>query len=102
MHDLDLELDDVVLFELPTQEDVEAFCARIRTRWGGWSDADEDVWLVTAELKGGGDLVPLLHQARALVSELGLPGIRYCLDGRIYVLEAARAPVATERATKSK
>jgi hypothetical protein len=90
MEDWDLELDEVVLFELPTHEHVRAFCGRIRPRWEGWSDLDEQVWLFTAELKGGGDLAPLLREAQELVAELGLEAIRYCLDGRIYMLDAAR------------
>jgi hypothetical protein len=91
MDDLDFELDDIVIFELPTFEDVEAFCDRFRPRWDGWSHADEEVWLVTADLgTGAGDLASLLREAQDLVAELGLPAIRYCLDGRVYVLEAAR------------
>ena len=93
MEDLDLRLDDVVLFELPRQEDVEPFCDRLRPRWDGWSDADQDVWLVTAELEGG-DLAPLLREAQELVAERGLEMIRFCLDGRVYVLEAVRPLVA--------
>lgn len=91
MDDLDLELDDVVIFELPTFEDVEAFCERLRPRWEGWSHADEHVWLVTANLGASrGDLASLFREAQDLLSELGLAAIRYYLDGRVYVLEAAR------------
>ena len=91
MEDLDLELDDVVLFELPTHEHVEAFCDRIRPRWDGWSDRDEQAWLFAALLNDGNDLAPLLRQAQELVAELGLAAIRFGLDGRLYVLEAARS-----------
>src|SRR5579862_6206666 len=89
--DLDFALDDVVLFELPNPGDVEAFRARIRPRWEGWSDADGDLWLFTAQLEQSRDLAPLLREAQALISELGLEAIRFCLDGRIYVLDAARS-----------
>lgn len=90
MHDLDLELDDVVLFELPTNEHVEAFRDRIRPRWDGWSDADEHEWLFTAQLEGGAGLASLLREAEELVAELGLTAIRYYLDGRDYVLSGTR------------
>jgi hypothetical protein len=90
--DLDLQLDDVVLFELPNPEDVEAFRARIRPRWDGWSDADGELWLFTAQLEKSRDLAPLLREAQDLISELGHDAIRFCLDGRIYVLDAARSP----------
>ena len=88
MDDLDRELDDTVLFELPRREDVRAFRDRLRPRWEGWSDADGEVWLFTAQLERGRDLVPLLREAQELVGELGLASIRYCLDGRVYLLEA--------------
>lgn len=90
MDDLDFELDDTVLFELPSFAEVEAFCDRLRPRWAGWSDADGEAWLFTARLdRAGGDLPSLMREAQELVGELGLPAVRYCLDGRVYDLEAA-------------
>jgi hypothetical protein len=39
--------------------------------------------------------VPLdLETAPEHVAELGLSSIRFCLDGRVYVLDAARSDVA--------
>ena len=102
MNDLDLQLDDVVIFELRAQEHVDAFCRRIRPRWEGWSDTEEDVCLFTAELDGSGDLAPLLREVQQLVAELGLTVISYWLDGRVYVLEAAPPRAAADLATKSK
>jgi hypothetical protein len=102
MDDLDRELDDVVLFELPTHEDVEAFRDRLRPRWDGWSDADEDVWLFTARFEQAGDLAVMLRLAEALVAELGLPAIYYCLDGRVYALEAAPASPSGDLAAQPK
>lgn len=93
MHELDLELDDVVMFELPTLPDSDAFAARLRSRWPGWSDVDENVWLFTAELMGGdGELAELLREAAELLVELGLTAIRFCVDGRLYILAARRRP----------
>jgi hypothetical protein len=89
--DLDLQLDDVVLFELRNPEDVEAFRGRLRPRWEGWSDADGELWLFTAELEQSRGLAPLLREAQELIAELDLDAIRFCLDGRIYVLDAARS-----------
>jgi len=101
MEDLALDLGDVVLFELPAQEHVEAFRDRIRPRWDGWSDADDQVWLFTARLEGSADLAPLLRQAEELVAELGLVSIRFCLDGRVYLLEPARPSRAADLAAGS-
>jgi len=95
MDELDLQLDDVVLFELPTYADVEAFCDRLRSNWPGWSEADGDVWLFATDLEGrADDLAGLLRTAQELLAELGLPTVRFYLDSRIYVLEAAAQQVA--------
>jgi hypothetical protein len=90
MDELDLQLDDVVLFELPTHADVEAFCDRLRSNWPGWSEADGDVWLFAVDVEDrADDLAPLFRTAQELVGELGLASIRFYLDSRIYHLEAA-------------
>ena len=87
---LDTELSDVVLFELPTFEAAQAFRVRLRPRWAGWSHNDEPVWLFAAELGGEAeDLAVLLREAQAVVSDLDLSAIVFCLDGRSYVLDAA-------------
>jgi hypothetical protein len=101
MEDPVLDLGDVVLFELPSHEHAEAFRNRIRPRWDGWSDADDQVWLFTARLEGSDDLAPLLREAEELVAELGLAAIRFCLDGRVYLLEAARPTRAADLAAGS-
>jgi hypothetical protein len=101
MNDLDLEFDDAVIFELPTFADLEAFCDRFRPRWDGWSHVDEEAWLFAARLDGGSDMAALLRGAGELVAELGLAAIRYCLDGRLYVLEAARPRGAAHLAARS-
>jgi hypothetical protein len=95
MDELDLQLDDVVLFELPTHADVEAFCDRLRSNWPGWSEADGEVWLFAVDLEGRTDgLAGLFRAAQDLLAELGLPTTRFYLDSRIYVLEAAAQQVA--------
>jgi hypothetical protein len=102
MNELDLQLDDVVLFELPTHADVEAFCDRLRSNWPGWSEADGDVWLFAVDVEDrADDLAPLFRTAQELVGELGLASIRFYLDSRIYHLEAApsRSPSAPSELT---
>jgi hypothetical protein len=89
MDDLELQLQDLVIFELPTYEDVEVFLDRLRPRWDGWSDAEEELWLFAAQLRHSRDLAPLLRETQRLAAELALPTIRYYVDGRVYVLEAA-------------
>jgi len=102
MDDLDLELDDVVIFELPSPRHVEAFEDRLRPRWEGWSQRDEPAWLVTAQLNDPAELPALFHDVHELMAELGLATIAFCLDGRVYVLEPAPPPRASDLATRSK
>lgn len=104
MHDLESQLGNLVIFELPAFEDVEAFCDRFRPQWSGWSLADADLWLFTVELCRSDDLSLLLRGAQQLLGELGLPAVRFYLDGRVYVLEARPRPAAARgrRSSSSK
>jgi hypothetical protein len=94
----DLDLADVVIFELPSFADVEAFCDRFRPRWVGWSHADDESSLFAARLSATpGDLALLLREAQELLTELGLATARYCLDGRLFEL-VARPAASMEKA----
>ncbi len=93
MYELDLQLDDIVLFELPTLECNEAFSARLRSRWPGWSAQEDAGWLFAVDLFGGGELAPLLREAQQLLEELAVPAIEFCLDGRVYTLEGRQSRV---------
>jgi hypothetical protein len=89
--DLDRELDEMVLFELPTLACNAAFSLRFRSRWPGWSAHDDAGWLFAADLlEGEAGLAELLREAQELLEELELPEIRFCLDGRVYTLEPQR------------
>ena len=89
MDELENQLSDVVLFELPTFAAAQAFRVRLRPRWAGWSHDDEPVWLFAAELRDeADDLALLLREAQALLAELDLSWIVFCLDERTYVLDA--------------
>jgi len=93
--ELDLELSDVVLFELPTYEDSQAFRVHFRPRWPGWSVEDEQVWLFAVDLGAAAAELPLLlREAQDLLADRGLASIRFVLDSRIYTLVAAQARAA--------
>jgi hypothetical protein len=95
VYELDLQLDDIMLFELPTLACNAAFSLQFRSRWPGWSSHDEAGWLFAAELVDGEDgLAVLLREAQDLLEELGLPAIRFYLDGRVYTLGAQGARAA--------
>jgi hypothetical protein len=102
MEDFDFDLDDVVIFELPSFEDVEAFRERMRPRWDGWSDAVEQVSLFTARLEREADVAELLRAAQELVGMLGLESVPFYLDGRAYALEAPRPARTADLAARSK
>lgn len=100
MYELDLQLDDVVMFELPTLACNAAFSLRLRSRWPGWSAHDDAGWLFAAELLDDGEgLAALLREAQDLLEELGLASIRFCLDGVVYTLEAQRTEAGAAVAT---
>jgi hypothetical protein len=89
MDELDRQLSDVVLFELPTFEAAQAFRVRLRPRWPGWSHDDDELWLFAAELGDEADgLALLLREAQELLADLDLPAVAFFLDGRTYVLDA--------------
>ena len=85
-------LSNVVRFELPAYVDVDEFGARIRERWPGTIQLKGDIWVVSARVKStADDLAHLLRRVETYVADTDLQAIRYCLDGRYYVMEA-RAP----------
>jgi len=86
MEPVTAETSEMIFFEIPAYADVEQFCARIRPRWPGWKMLDVDVWLVGASVKvDDSDL-----------AELDLLAIRYCVDGRFYVMGGPRVEDPTE------
>ena len=89
----------MIFFEIPAYADVEQFCARIRPRWPGWKMLDVDVWLVGATVKvDDSDLAVLLRAVADSIAELNLLAIRYCVDGRFYVMGGRRVEGPTEAA----
>lgn len=101
MDELDLQLSDVVLFELPTFEAAQAFRVRLRPRWPGWSHDEEDIWLFAAELGNETDgLALLLREAQQLIADLDLLAAIFVLDGRSYVLYAPEPVYETTGKTK--
>lgn len=101
MDELELQLSDVVLFELPTFEDAQAFRTRLRPRWHGWSLADDDIWLFAAELgTEPSGLAQLLREAQDLIAERELPPVRFVVDNRVYVLEPAEPVYETTAKTQ--
>jgi hypothetical protein len=92
MDEFEVQISDVVLFELPTFEAAQAFRVRLRSRWPGWSHDDDQVWLFAAELGAEvDDLALLLREAQELLAELGVPAVVFVLDGRSYILDRSES-----------
>jgi hypothetical protein len=99
VNELDIQLSEIVLFELPSFEAAQAFRVSLRPRWPGWSHNDEGLWLFAAELGDEPDAVALLlREAQELLADLDLLAVVFVLDGRSYVLPAAEP--AYERSAK--
>ena len=101
VEDVAAELSEMILFEVPAYADIQRFCARIRPRWPVWQMLADDVWLIGARVKvDDADLAALLREVEAAVSELDLQAIRYCLDGRFYIMEGPH-PEGANRVVRS-
>ena len=95
-------MSEVVIFEVPAYVDVNLFYARIRPRWPGWTTRDDEMWLIAATVEADEtDLAALLREVEDFVFNLDLQAIRYCLDGRFYVMEAPSYEVARRPQTLS-
>ena len=89
MDELDLQLSEIVLFELPSFAAAQSFRVRMRPRWPGWSHDDEGLWLFAVELGEETDALALvLREAQDLLADLDLLAVAFVLDGRSYVLPA--------------
>jgi hypothetical protein len=88
-------------FEIPFHAPARQLAARLSLAWKTWTDELDDSTLIVVEL----DSMPKSF-ARAMrivqewVSDEGLGAIRFCVDGRSYVLDVGEvnwrigAPVA--------
>jgi hypothetical protein len=93
--ELELQLSEIVLFELPTFAAAQAFRVRLRPRWPGWSHDDDGLWLFGAELGDEPDALPsMMREAQELIADLDLLAIVFVLDGRSYVLPTAEPAYA--------
>jgi hypothetical protein len=86
----DHELIDVVCIEVPTFAMAKALLARLRPVWCGQIDDLGHAWAVLAEFRGDArDLAVLLRVVESWLELSGLGALRFRLDGRDYLLEAA-------------
>lgn len=87
-------LDEIVLFELPTQEASESLVMHLGQTRLAWLQSGEGGSVVGVLLNpDDGDLALLLRGVEAWVDQSGFAAIRFEVDGRTYVLESKQTVV---------
>lgn len=90
----DASLDEIVLFELPTQEASESLVMHLGQTRLAWLQSGEEAAVVGVLLNpDDGDLAVLLRMVERWVDQSGFAAIRFEVDGRTYVLESRQAVV---------
>jgi hypothetical protein len=83
-------LEELVIFELPTPRLAEGLRAQLSPKRFAWIQNDEDAAVVAALLNPDYlDLAVLLRAVQSWLSATGLVAIRFEVDGKLYVLDAA-------------
>ena len=84
------ELDDVVVFELPTPRDGRGLADRLEDRWPCNVEDADDVTVVGVFLSPthGLELATMLRDVERWAANQPLEGILFWVDGRCYVLPA--------------
>ena len=79
-----------MIFELPTRRLAEGLLAQLSPKRFAWIQSDENASVVAALLNPDQlDLAVLLRAVQSWLSATGLVAIRFEVDGRPYVLDAA-------------
>jgi hypothetical protein len=90
----DASLDEIVLFELPTQEASQSLVMYLGQTRLAWLQSGEEVSVVGVLLNpDDGDLAVLLRGVERWVDQSGFAAIRFEVDGRVYVLESKQMVV---------
>ena len=80
------EFDESVLFEVPA-EYADKLLSRLAQGHFSWLHGAEDGICVVAALHANSDdLAPILREVESWIAEIGLPYVRFVLDGREYML----------------
>ena len=95
--DLDSPFDEIIIFELPNEEEAERLWLRLQPTRKAWLHHRGDTYLVVVVLRAeSADLARLLRELEAWLVERGVPQLQFELDGRSYSL---RGPQPVGRGT---
>jgi hypothetical protein len=93
--DFDSPFDEVVLFEMPSQEVAHELWLRLHGPRLAWLHRRDDTLYVAAVLRASpADLAVLLREVEAWLVDCGLQLVEFELDGRRYLLRGRPAAVA--------
>jgi hypothetical protein len=93
--DVDSSFDEVVLFEMPNQDEAERLWLRLQPFRLAWVHRRNDTHLVAVALRAEStDLALLLRELEAWLADRGVPEVQFELDGRTYALRGRPATLA--------
>jgi hypothetical protein len=84
-------LNEIVLFELPTPLHADRLMDHVGSARFAWRQPDGAALVGVLLTSDALDLAELLRSVQAWLHRIGLPAIRFEVDGRSYLLEAKRA-----------
>lgn len=85
--DFDAPFDEIVVFELPDEEEAQRLWLRLLPARLAWMHRRDDVHCVSAVLRAEpGDLAVLLRELEDWLGERNLSRVPFELDGRTYSL----------------
>jgi len=93
--DFDSSFDEIILFEMPSEEEAERLWLHLQPTRKAWLHQQEETHVVVVVLRAeAADLARLLRDLEAWLAERGVPQVQFELDGRTYALRGRAAPVA--------
>ncbi|MFL5943344.1 MAG: hypothetical protein ACJ75L_08785 [Gaiellaceae bacterium] len=93
--DFDTPFDEIILFEMPGEEEAERLWLHLQPTRKAWLHQREDAHLVVVVLRAeAADLARLLRELEAWLADRNVPQLQFELDGRTYSLRGRPASVA--------
>lgn len=91
--DFDSPFDEIVLVEMPSEEEAERLWLHLQPTRKAWLHQREDLFLVVVVLRAEpADLARLLRELEAWLTDRDVRELQFELDGRSYALHG-RQPV---------
>jgi hypothetical protein len=96
--DFDSPFDEIILFEMPSEDDAERLWLHLQPTRKAWLHQREDAHLVVVVLRAeSADLALLLRELEAWLVDRELPQLQFELDGRTYSLRGRTESSSAQR-----